>query len=278
MRRGIFRPRVFVTIVFVCVVLFASCTRNIRQSTEEKQVNIFFRFDDYSSRSSTDLELKIIDAFRKNEACITFSVIPFVCDRDIHDPSPQDSVPLTPEKGDILRAGYNSGILDIALHGYSHQTNHDKYMREFSGLDYKSQLERLKKGKEFLEDMIGVPVTTFVPPWNNYDLNTLQALEELGFSTLSADKDGEATEDSKLNYLPASSDLLHLRDAVKAERTSADVSPVIVVLFHEYDFKEIDEKRGRITYPEFSDLLTWLKRQKDVRFLSLRQATEGKGP
>ncbi|MFX0195031.1 MAG: hypothetical protein ACFFCW_02820, partial [Candidatus Hodarchaeota archaeon] len=65
-----------------------------------------------------------------------------------------------------------------------------------------------------------------------------------------------------------------LRDAVKAARTSSDIQPVIVVLFHEYDFKEINEKLGSITYQEFSDLLNWLKSQGDVRLLSISQATK----
>ena len=122
--------------------------------------------------------------------------------------------------------------------------------------------------------MIDAPVTTFVPPWNQYDLNTLRALEVLGFSTLSASKNGEATENSKLNFLPASCGLPRLRDAVKAVRTSSDNQPLIVVLFHQYDFREIDEKRGSITFQEFYDLLNWLKSQRNVRLLSISQATK----
>ena len=45
-------------------------------------------------------------------------------------------------------------------------------------------------------------------------------------------------------------------------------------MFHEYDFKEIDEKRGRITYQEFYELLSWLKSQRHVRLLSISQATQ----
>jgi len=271
MRTVIFYQRVLVTIVFVCLVSFTACDT---QPIEKKQVNVVFRFDDCSARSSTDMELRIIDAFRKNEASITLGVIPFVCVGDVHDPSPQDIVSLTSIKGDILKTGFKDGILDIALHGYSHQTISAEQMTEFSGLAYNSQVERLAKGKKLLEGMIDAPVTTFVPPWNKYDLNTLRALEGLGFSTLSASKNGEATEDSKLIFLPASCDLSRLRDAVKAARTSSDTQPVIVVLFHAFDFKEIDEKRGSITYQEFFDLLNWLKSQGDVRLLSISQAAK----
>ena len=263
--------KVLIALFFVCAFLFAGCDSH---PIEQKQVKVVFRFDDYSARSSTAMELRIIDAFRNNEASFTIGVIPFICADDVHDPSPQDIVPLTTKKADILRTGYEDGILDIALHGYSHQTNNAENMMEFSSLDYNIQIERLAKGKRFLEHVIGAPVTTFIPPWNKYDLNTLRALEELGFSTLSADDGGEVTEHAKINFLlPNTCFLLQLRDAVKAARTSSSSQPLIVVLFHEYDFKEIDEKRGSIHYQEFSDLMNWLKFQKDVQLLSISQAT-----
>ncbi len=133
----------------------------------------------------------------------------------------------------------------------------------------------MAKGKKFLEGMIDAPISTFMPPWNRYDANTLRALETLGFSTLSADnKKGEETQACKLNLLPYSCSLYRLRDAVKKSRTSSDPQPVIVVLFHEYDFKEINEKRGRISYQEVYALLNWVSSQADVRLLSISQATQ----
>ncbi len=238
----------------------------------ERRVFIVFRFDDYSARSATDMEIRIIDAFRKNGDPITFGVIPYISEGDVHDPSPSRVVPLGPTKGDILRSASEAGILEIALHGYSHQTVDAEHLTEFSGLDYPSQLERIASGKELLERLVGAPVTTFIPPWNEYDLNTLRVLEDLKFTTISASISGEATEDSPLMFLPATCDLLQLRRAVKAARRSSDTQPVIVVLFHVYDFMEIDRERGNITYQEFSDLLNWLKSQGDVRLLSIIEA------
>ena len=138
MRTAISYQRALITIVFVCTVLFTGCDK---QPIEEKQVNVVFRFDDYSARSSTEMELRIIDAFRKNESSITFGVIPFVCAGDAHDPSPQDIVPLTSKKGEILKTGFEEGILDIALHGYSHQTIKAEHRMEFSSLDYNIQVK-----------------------------------------------------------------------------------------------------------------------------------------
>jgi len=266
-----FCQSILVIVVFVCIVPFMGC--NI-QPSEKKRINVVFRFDDYSARSSMDIELRIIDVFRKNKASVTFGVIPFVCAGNVNDPSPQGFVPLTPIKRDILKTAFKDGIVDIALHGYSHQTINADQMTEFSGLDYNSQVERLAKGKKLLESIIDAPVTIFVPPWNKYDQNTLRALKELGFSTLSADRNGKAPKGSMLNFLPETCDLPLLRDAVKAARSSSDNQPVIVVVLHSYDFREINEKHGKIDYQEFSDLLNWLKSEGDVRLLSIGQSTK----
>lgn len=269
MKTHIFRSQsILAVILFVCIIPFTGFS----QAVEEKQINVVFRFDDYSALSSTDIELKIIGVFRKNRVAITFGVIPFVCEVSVHDPSPQDVIPLTSRKGDILKTAFKDGILDIALHGYSHQTISAKRRVEFSGLEYNSQVERLTKGKKFLEAMIDAPITTFIPPWNIYDLNTLLALEELGFSTISAGIQGEADGNSLLNFLPATCDLSQLRDAVIVARSSSDTQPVVVVLFHQFDFLEIDPERGKLDFPDFEKLLAWVTSQKDIRVLSLDQA------
>ena len=133
-----------------------------------------------------------MEAFRKNKAVITFGVIPFKVAGDVHDPAPQDLLPLDSLKREILKTGFEEGILDIAMHGYAHQANGSEQLSEFANLAYNDQVGLLSKAKEFLQDMTGARVTTFIPPWNTYDLNTLLALEETGFTTISAAKKGMA--------------------------------------------------------------------------------------
>jgi len=270
------RARGFHTVSIVTICL--ACTHLVAAYQEakaaEKQVYVVFRMDDYGARSATDMELRIIDLFRKKGLSLTFGVIPFECAGKVDDPSPQDVLPLPVEKGALLRAGFEEGIVDVALHGYSHQTISDKERTEFAGLDYESQVERLAKGKQLLEGMIGAPVTIFVPPFNSYDRNTLRALEKLGFSCLSANWKGAAEKKSKICFMPATCSLPQLRDAVGAAKTASDEQPLIVVLFHLYDFREINQKLGHMTFQELSVLLDWLKPQKDIRLMSIGQAAK----
>lgn len=243
-------------------------------TVETTQVIVIFRFDDYSSRSSTDMEVKLIDAFVKYNVPCTFGVIPYVYAGNNLDSRTQDILPLSPVKADILKDAIKSGILEVALHGYSHQTIRkiDGYT-EFSGLDYISQVERIAKGKNLLEKMLDTKVTTFIPPWDSYDLNTILALEKQGFRCISASKEGDAKKTSLLKFLPATCNLLQLRDAVKSARLIPDIHPVIIVLFHEFNFLEIDKKRGNLTYKKFVELLGWLSNQKDILVKSVDQTT-----
>ncbi len=250
-------------------ITFSSCLGN----DADRLVNVIFRYDDYSANSVTDAELKIMEAFRKHGIPITFGVIPFKVSGDPEDPSPQDLIPLDSVKGDILRTGYEEGILEISMHGYSHQTNSPDYLSEFANLDYHGQIQKLSEGKKYLEDITGARVRTFLPPWNTYDLNTLSALEETGFTILSANKKGLAVKSSNLQYLPISCELPELRDAVKAARNSSDDQPLVVALLHDYDFLDINVN-GVLTYRDFFDLIDWVSAQDDVRIISIGQAGE----
>lgn len=244
-----------------------------RKSAGSKLINIAFRYDDFSANSQTELEREIIGVFQRNRASLTVAVIPFIAEGDVTDPLAQKLLPLPSEKAEILKDSFAAGVTDIALHGYSHQTNNTEYMAEFSGLDDRSQIEKLAEGAQFLESMTAAPVRVFVPPWNCYDLSTLRALEQLGFSTLSASTNGLANRSSNLKFVPATCGLTQLERGVEDARNSSDSRPLIVVMFHSFDFREFDQKRGIIAYEDFCALIQRLGSQSDVRLISITQAT-----
>jgi len=243
-------------------------------SSKEKQIIVVFRYDDYSSLSSTELEIRLITAFQNFKIPCTFGVVPFTVSNHLNT-SPQTVLPLSETKSILLKNAMIDGTLEIAQHGYSHQTiSLGKMYSEFYGIDYDSQLQKIGKGKKYLEDILHAEIDTFIPPFNTYDLNTIRALEKLGFSCISSSLDGDATEFSKIRFLPATCSLLQLQNAVKTARNIRDPQPIIVVLFHEYDFLEIDKKRGTFTYQEFLDVLNWLTSQKDIHVMTVKQANK----
>ena len=74
MKTIVLRQNILAVIFVMWCTLFLGCNK---PPADERHINVIFRFDDYSALSSTDLELKIIDIFRKNKASVTFGVIPF---------------------------------------------------------------------------------------------------------------------------------------------------------------------------------------------------------
>lgn len=82
-------------------------------------------------------------------------------------------------------------IVEISQHGYEHlhESKGESILKakygyavksEFSGLDYKAQCEKLRKGREILENN-GVCTNIFMAPGHSFDRTTIMALKELGF-------------------------------------------------------------------------------------------------
>jgi peptidoglycan/xylan/chitin deacetylase (PgdA/CDA1 family) len=261
-----------IAIVIVCV--FSPCVLACNAS-EEKKIIVVFRYDDYSSGSQTDLEVRLINAFKKYHINCTFGVIPFVSAGDVHSFSPQDVIPLSPKKACILKNAVITGTLEVALHGYSHQNVREKGgYTEFLGLDYNSQVLRLEKGRDFLESILNTRINIFIPPWNSYDLNTLHALKKLGFRYITTVVTTDAVGCSQLKFLPVTCGFLQLREAVDSARRISEIHPIITVLFHEYDFYDVDKARGKFTFKEFNDLLYWLTSEEDIHVMSITQANK----
>ena len=262
----------FKALGFLLLIFFSS---NISKSNPDKnnKITVVFRFDDYSAISDTELELKIIEAFRSKGMAFTVGVIPYVCKDSFFDSSPQELMPLDSLKGKILQSAYEDGTIEIGLHGYSHQTiKPGKNNTEFSGLDFEEQIFRIKKGMELLKNLTGITVTTFIPPWNRYDLSTIKALEQLNFITLSASTIGTADKSSQLKIVPNTCELFQLKDAVEYARKSTDTNPYIIVLFHWYDFSDSKGTKEGLTFSMFSELLEWVEKQKDIKTKTVHQA------
>lgn len=262
-------------IIIICLVTLLSILGCTNPPRSDQRIHIVFRYDDYSVGSNHEFTTKLLDLFRKYDASITFGVTPFSePNNQYHDPLiRQDQIiPLTDENEELLRKGLAEERIEIALHGYSHQNNNGEKATEFSGLDYNSQLERLTKGKSFLEQVVNSSVSIFIPPWNDYDLNTLLALDELGFSIISARGRGVRSDQAGLAYLPFSCTLENLEQGMTKARETDKEDILLVVLLHEYEFTDFSHPDAFISFKDFSKMMKWLSRQKEVEIINLEEA------
>lgn len=240
-------------------------------SIPKARITIVFRYDDCNGESSISLESALIDTFRRCRIPLTFGVTPFVTAGEVDDPAPCPAIPLGGEKIKLLRYAIDTAGAEVALHGVSHQTTPRCLQcgcSEFAGLTLDSQQERLKGGKQFLEKILEVPVTTLIPPWNSYDENTLRAALDSGLTTLSADAEGPAPCGSAVQFLPATCTLTGLQPAIRWARMTFDPAPVIVVLFHPYDFSRAATPQP-LTIEMLVELLTWVGIQTDISAVTI---------
>ncbi len=260
------------------LVLLPLMPKSIEAKNFPHYVTVVFRYDDYCSRTDTELEKKIIADFKKHHFCCTFSIIPFVKARNYLEFEPQEVIPHTPEKIAIARDAIKAGAMDAAQHGYSHQTLRTKgWQTEFKTLDYSTQEDKIKKGKAFLEKALDTPITTFVPPYNSYDAITIEVLEKLNFQCLSADMFGETVPATSLKILPGTCTPGNLRNTIDYARKIVDYDPIICVVFHQYAFNDVEtvteeeDVNYKMSYETFSNMLSWIASQEDIRVLSIDQ-------
>jgi len=261
------------------ITAFAAPARAKIGKSEQKasEIVVIFRYDDYSSRSSTDAEMAIIGTFKKYRLPVTFGVVPFPTEGRFIDPAPQKLLALTEEKARILREAVQAEIVEAAQHGFSHHSTRDKYdggWTEFDGVDYDTQLRKILRGKKYLESVVGGPVDVFIPPFESYDRNTLKALDAAGYKILASGRFGPVEADSGLVLLPSTCLLGRLKAVVTAARRFPEHRLLIVVLFHDSDFIEIDARRGWTTFAQFDELVGWVASQRDIKVLTHKLASQ----
>lgn len=269
------RYRIFETKLFaiVCIlILIFHLGSSGHALGDERKITVVFRFDDYSAISDTELELKILDIFRKNNAAITYGVIPYANTGELQDKSLPRETPLSKEKALLIRAARDEGTLEIGMHGYNHKSL-GKDRGEFIGVDYQTQFNHLAKGKQLIEELIGGKIRTFIPPWNKYDQNTLTALDRLDFEILSASITApRGLDHDDLTIIPFTCHLRDFKNAFANAEASSNPHLLIVVLFHAYDFLESDRMLGHMTIPEFADIVQELAGNDRVTLMTLEQA------
>ncbi len=158
-----------------------------------QRIVVIFRNDDPSALSDVEHERRVAAIFRSYGVPQVLGVIPNCCAEGFRVPNGTRNVPLAanPAMVDFLRRAVLSDEYEIALHGYTHRTNHLSRPRrreffEFRGVGLRIQCVWMREGAEMIERILGIRPISFIPPWNRLDDDTLLACRENGFSIISA--------------------------------------------------------------------------------------------
>lgn len=220
------------------------------------QLSIVFRLDDYTLVSSMTKD-SIIKIFFKNEIPLVVGIIP--CDSDEVLICNQNFSFLT-----RLKSAVSDGRVEISLHGLTHKKI-TKY-GEFGGLNENEQKRRVVKGKYLLDSIFQTEVISFIPPWNSYDDNTLNVLNEAGFKIVSSSITDGALSRNDICYYPHTTGELHLLKTIIS--TNIDREGVIVVMIHDYDFTT----NGAIE--SLDTLLSFIRHKEHLRFYTFKSLYE----
>ncbi len=122
------------------------------------------RVDDFPHWKRTNEEFKKFNAImEKFEIPYLLGVIPKLS-LNIQNPYNKNFKTLEEKDVEIIK----NSLIEIAMHGFSHQTNNFKKNREFSGIKEYQAIEKLEKGFEIFKKFNISPIA-FIPPFDEID-------------------------------------------------------------------------------------------------------------
>ncbi len=255
---------IFITFLFLVVSITS-------HAAGPGRIRIVFRYDDYTLEQSP-LNDTLLAVFSRNKIPLTIGIIPFDEKGKLINEFDSSMI-------DDLKTRIRNREIEVALHGYNHQNIVQKtrfkrkYYSEFATAGYKAQYAKIKKGLDALDSLLDIHIETFIPPFDTYDNNTLNALTDLGVKTISASIFGATScvsGNEKIMYMPAT--IANFDELQSLLSRYKDENVTIILYFHPYTFRgesisysdEYDISR-QITLTQLDKLLQQVKSQ-DIDF------------
>jgi hypothetical protein len=239
--------------------------------SEPEGIVVAFRNDDLTVQSDPLLESRIFRLFEQKGIPQTFAFIPRPEAYLGDDVTPARTG--TPPMIDSLRSWHAGGLVEFALHGFTHVRSLGS-AGEFDRVSAGKQQEMIRSGKTIADSVLGVPVRIFAPPWNQADARTLVACREEGLPIFSGYTGAEPVEgvvqvNTNAVLCPGSTGLPDAREVLAALRRGNGVRYLIVFYHSRVDFADT----GSIS--RLSALLDELASDSTVRISTIGQIAAG---
>jgi len=152
---------------------------------------------------------------------------------------------------------------------------------EFRGRSYADQYNKIKWGRDDITEALGVTPTTFIPPWNIGDQNTLKAATALGFTLYSTGWEDFSTFDADMygihvqgaffsigwytdsEWLTGMAQLTRDTDNVL---NSASAGRNFMLFYHSWQFLDDNGSLDPLRISLFEQYIDHLKARRDVQF------------
>lgn len=159
---------------------------------KRKLVNMEFALrDDDTSYFTTPEELIRVYGDIWEDIPISLSVVPFAVKSynrgnfsQFRQNGEEKDIGNNSELVSFLKTKVKENKISIMLHGYNHRylKKGSKWIGEYAWKDKRTLREETRKGKEHLENLLGVPVKVFVPPGNAISRKGARAVIENGLN------------------------------------------------------------------------------------------------
>ncbi|MBI4214460.1 DUF2334 domain-containing protein [archaeon] len=183
-RKPASRPMVLVLLFIVALAFYVGSAPQ-QESCLGYKKPLSIRLDDLWARPAHNDEgyyLGRLDAtismLEKTRAKGIVGVTPFIYDQLCNCELPLASDPAIVER---VRRLQKMGF-ELALHGYNHSCISDAC--EFTNVTAGTSFQKLKKGKQYLEELLGTTLVWFLPPKNVGDSALKEALSNAGLRQL----------------------------------------------------------------------------------------------
>jgi peptidoglycan/xylan/chitin deacetylase (PgdA/CDA1 family) len=167
-------------ITLILVIMFAITilsSNSITTSYSYSPCNcVIFVLDDIGDQGFNNVQVAITDYFISKNMQFTASIVA----NEIGNASDPDT-----RVRDKVKEGIDKKLFEIAIHGNWH-INHSLLTKE-------EQKDQLIKANERLEYLFGKRADIFIPPFNEFNLHTIEVMSELNIGLLSTTSHEEKT-------------------------------------------------------------------------------------
>jgi len=133
---------------------------------------IVFRLDDVQGLHLSDIQMKIMDVFQKNNASLSIGITGYNLTQDSK---------LVSYMQNNLKPGH--AAIEVANHGWRHE--------DFATLSLSQQVVLMNKTNQELNKIFGKKPNAFLVPYGMYDDDTLKAIKQLKMNVISSSIWGE---------------------------------------------------------------------------------------
>ena len=147
---------------------------------------VIFRLDDIQDWWLNTVQPAVMDQFIAKNANLSIGAV-------------MNYIGSDPTVVNKVRQGHSTGLFELVSHGWNHV--------DYAQLDFQTQKTTLQNSSDKMQTLWGRGTKIFIPPYNSYDNDTLQATKDIGMKIISSEFDLEIVPTSQIYKAVSGSDI-----------------------------------------------------------------------